>query len=343
MKLSSKPKPVRIRISLGGIEHTTLESLKENITPEILNFTDGRLQRWLKQQGKEDLTTDIEEIKKSNKNDKEKLLAIYNKLYKKGHTQLLSYVDEWGDGNRASTLLKYYLSNCESDENALNKIIGNYFEILSLREWYDLVSVNIFCREFADIENTEHILNALKDEGFSDDEIEKIKKELGFPKGRIIFKDIPDNALLDVVNDWEKVLNIRYTRNTNKEITLIEKEVRRYIVNCCKAFTDIKEVWDDNGSLYNLSDYYDATRYIYSVLKKDDYEYLKDEVRCAIILAKKHQCNRSNHNISAESTGEYKEISEDCKFKKEISSISSATEACLTKIIEYILFEKFKQ
>ena len=76
MKLSSTPKPVRIRISLGGIEHTTLESLKENITPEILDFTDGRLQRWLKQQGEESLSNDIDEIKKSNKKDESKLLDI---------------------------------------------------------------------------------------------------------------------------------------------------------------------------------------------------------------------------------------------------------------------------
>ncbi len=346
MKLSSTPKPVRIRISLGGIEHTTLESLKENITPEILDFTDGRLQRWLKQQGEESLSKDIDEIKKSNKKDESKLLDIYNTLFKKGHTQLLYYVDDWREDNKASTLLKYYLSNCESNENALTKIMEKYFGILSLREWYELVSVDIFCKEFADgadIENIEHrtkLLNDLKDAGFIDDEIEKIKKELGFPKGRIIFKETSDAKLQKVLKDWTEIKYIKNTRNAAQETSDIEKEVKRYIGNCCKAFTSEKEVWNDKGSLYNLTDFSDAARYIKSVLKKDDYEYLKDEVRCAIVLAKKYQCN---YNISAESMGEYKEISEDCKFKKEISSIRSATEAYLTKIINYILFEKFKQ
>ena len=52
MKLIAKAKPVKIRIKSGGEEHTSLDSLRRNFNiSDILPLLDGRLERWLYQQG----------------------------------------------------------------------------------------------------------------------------------------------------------------------------------------------------------------------------------------------------------------------------------------------------
>lgn len=56
MKLIAKAKPVKIRIKSGGEEHTSLDSLMRNFNiSDILPLLDGRLVRWLKQQGENEL------------------------------------------------------------------------------------------------------------------------------------------------------------------------------------------------------------------------------------------------------------------------------------------------
>lgn len=63
MKLIAKAKPVKIRIKSGGEEHTSLDSLKRNFNiSDIIPLLDGRLVRWLKQQGENELADIIVEI-----------------------------------------------------------------------------------------------------------------------------------------------------------------------------------------------------------------------------------------------------------------------------------------
>lgn len=61
MRLIPKAKAVRIRIKSGGEEHSSLDSLKRNFDlADVRVLLDGRLSRWLKQQGKHDLASKIE-------------------------------------------------------------------------------------------------------------------------------------------------------------------------------------------------------------------------------------------------------------------------------------------
>ena len=129
MKLSSKPKPVRIRISLGGIEHSTLESLKENITPEILDFTDGRLQRWLERQNEVVVLNKIKNINRSiDKGDNANLLELYKALLNNADKKnLLEFIDEWGDDdNKSKDLAKYIL---ETNLYAFPGLIDYHFHL----------------------------------------------------------------------------------------------------------------------------------------------------------------------------------------------------------------------
>ena len=61
MRLIPKAKAVRIRIKSGGEEHSSLDSLKRNFNlSDVRVLLDGRLSRWLKQQGEHDLASKIE-------------------------------------------------------------------------------------------------------------------------------------------------------------------------------------------------------------------------------------------------------------------------------------------
>lgn len=69
MRLIPKAKAVRIRIKSGGEEHSSLDSLKRNFDlSDVRVLLDGRLSRWLKQQGEHDLASKIES------SDKQKLI-----------------------------------------------------------------------------------------------------------------------------------------------------------------------------------------------------------------------------------------------------------------------------
>lgn len=63
MILQSKARPVRIRIKSGGEEHSSFESLKRHFCVKDLlpSAKDGRLSRWLRQQGEETVANSIDE------------------------------------------------------------------------------------------------------------------------------------------------------------------------------------------------------------------------------------------------------------------------------------------
>lgn len=63
MKLIPKAKPVKIRIKSGGEEHSSLDSLKRNFNiHDIQPLLDGRLVRWLKQQGENELADMVSKV-----------------------------------------------------------------------------------------------------------------------------------------------------------------------------------------------------------------------------------------------------------------------------------------
>lgn len=67
MKLIPKAKPVKIRIKSGGEEHSSLDSLKRNFNiSDIQPLLDGRLVRWLKQQGDNELAETVNNFNPSS-------------------------------------------------------------------------------------------------------------------------------------------------------------------------------------------------------------------------------------------------------------------------------------
>ena len=83
MKLIAKAKPVRFRIKSGGVEHNSLESLREYFCFEdILPLLDEsrRLSRWLVSIGRDDVARRLDRLNLSPDRLKQ-MLQVYNVLF----------------------------------------------------------------------------------------------------------------------------------------------------------------------------------------------------------------------------------------------------------------------
>lgn len=83
MKLISKAKPVKIRIKSGEEEHSSLDSLKRNFKiSDIKPLLDGRLVRWLKQQGENELADVISEVDSESLNTLQGVMNVMQIFFK---------------------------------------------------------------------------------------------------------------------------------------------------------------------------------------------------------------------------------------------------------------------
>lgn len=109
MKLIAKAKPVRIRITSGGEEHATLDSLRKNfVWKDIRELFDGRLIKWLRRIDENDKAQQISEIKNPDLN----ILNIFNILFPQSYQfksledVLLSYENDASLFDLSSELIK---------------------------------------------------------------------------------------------------------------------------------------------------------------------------------------------------------------------------------------------
>ena len=135
MKLIPKARPVRIRISSGGMEHSSLMSLKEHFSLEDVMglIANGSLTRWLKQCGESDLASEMECASEGDKMDV--LKSFFPELNRiKPEIELVKYLYHNGQEKTAAYLFNSDLIN---DINAIKQAwihhIGgiNYFPLFN--------------------------------------------------------------------------------------------------------------------------------------------------------------------------------------------------------------------
>ena len=147
MRIIAKAKPIRIRIKSGGEEHSSLDSLRQNLCVQDLwpLVKDKRLSRWLRQLGEVELAHDIDALSESQLDSSTyfKVLVIFLKDDLVGHnvTELYTLFSFWHDcGKKKSknydSLRKYLLSKYEGAKF----IFKQYPEEASDGEWWD-----VFC------------------------------------------------------------------------------------------------------------------------------------------------------------------------------------------------------
>lgn len=135
MDLIAKAKPVKIRIKVGGEEHASLDSLKRKFNIfDILPLLDGRLVRWLKQQGENDLAEKMVSFDVSQLNDVQcvmNLIEPFFSEYIERHSicDVLVLLEHWlksSSYRENGEYLFYYIMNvfCFNDEE------GKYLDLV---------------------------------------------------------------------------------------------------------------------------------------------------------------------------------------------------------------------
>ena len=113
MKLIPQAKPVKIRIKSGGEEHSSLDSLKRNFNiSDIQPLLDGRLVRWLKQQGENELANVIGEVDSESLNTLQGVMNVMQIFFK-------NYIEANAVHNPLE-LTKHWLSSSSFRKNGEN-------------------------------------------------------------------------------------------------------------------------------------------------------------------------------------------------------------------------------
>ena len=134
MKLIPKARPVRIRISSGGVEHLTLDSLKRHfdVSAIIPMINDGRLLRWLRQRGESAVAEMIESADEIKDTDVLKIffpelkeckseLDMITKMHFMGLKKDSVYLFERDYASDVDAIKKvYYLIECDWQRILLN-------------------------------------------------------------------------------------------------------------------------------------------------------------------------------------------------------------------------------
>ena len=148
MRIIAKAKPIRIRIKSGGEEHSSLDSLRQNLCVQDLwpLVKDKRLSRWLMQLGEVDLAHAIDALSVGQLDVSTyfKILFLFFKdeLYSHCVMDLYALVSYWHDSEMKmsknyKSLLKFLLSQYEGAKY----LFDHYPKEISVTEWW-----NVFCK-----------------------------------------------------------------------------------------------------------------------------------------------------------------------------------------------------
>lgn len=145
MKLIPKAKAVRIRIKSGGEEHSSLDSLKRNFDlSDVRVLLDGRLSRWLKQQGEHDLASKLVliDIEKLIKDDFALCKLFFDKEIDNRFSNIQSFADYCiDDPNYRKTGVNLLRNIVCDDFNIAKKIYIAYgLNFFSSKEWISIFS-----------------------------------------------------------------------------------------------------------------------------------------------------------------------------------------------------------
>lgn len=183
MRIIAKAKPIRIRIKSGGEEHSSLDSLRQNLNVQDLwpLIKDNRLSRWLRQLGETELAHSVESL--SNEELNEHAYFYVLKLFLKERLDnsqihdIYSLFECWHDCEKRTSknydsLRKYLLSKYEGAKF----IFKQYADEISDGEWWDVFS------KFENEEDPEFLFEQgkLAFEGFAKSDGSNFDKDLVF-------------------------------------------------------------------------------------------------------------------------------------------------------------------
>lgn len=267
MKLIPKAKPVKIRIKSGGEEHSSLDSLKRNFNiSDIQPLLDGRLVRWLKQQGDNELAEIVNNFKPSSLHTPNGVMefmqvffAEYLQLYNIDNVfkLIVSWLNASSFRNNGKHLL-CYITKSSNNPESINIIKQLYKHKKELKcpelDWYAIFSALHKNYTKEDPEVT-YILGTIlyQDDAhieyYSYRERKKLGSELIDKAARLgnkeayqIIMEINESIKKETINKFD-VIEAEKDKKTN---------IRFNNVDIKKLKSWIDKAWDNNFRSYNI-------------------------------------------------------------------------------------------
>ena len=221
MRIIAKAKPIRIRIKSGGEEHSSLDSLRQNLCVQDLwpLVKDKRLSRWLMQLGEVDLAHAIDALSVGQLDVSTyfKILFLFFKdeLYAHCVMDLYALVSYWHDSEMKmsknyKSLLKFLLSQYKGAKF----LFDHYPNEISDSEWW-----KVFCK-FKSDEDPDFLFaqGKLAFDGFTKSDGTKIK-DIVLAEGLIKkAADFHNQEAIDFINSNKL--------NVAKKLTMLTPEAK---------------------------------------------------------------------------------------------------------------------
>ncbi len=221
MRIIAKAKPIRIRIKSGGEEHSSLDSLRQNLCVQDLwpLVKDKRLSRWLMQLGEVDLAHAIDALSVGQLDVSTyfKILFLFLKdeLYAHCVMDLYTLVSYWHDSEmRMSKNYKSLLKFLLSQYKGAKFLFDHYPNEISDSEWW-----KVFCK-FKSDEDPDFLFaqGKLAFDGFTKSDGTKIK-DIVLAKGLIKkAADFHNQEAIDFINSNKL--------NVAKKLTMLTPEAK---------------------------------------------------------------------------------------------------------------------
>lgn len=221
MRIIVKAKPIRIRIKSGGEEHSSLDSLRQNLCVQDLwpLVKDKRLSRWLMQLGEVDLAHAIDALSVGQLDVSTyfKILFLFFKdeMYAHCVMDLYALVSYWHDSEMKmsknyKSLLKFLLSQYKGAKY----LFDHYPNEISVSEWW-----KVFCK-FQSDEDPDFLFaqGKLAFDGFTKSDGTKIK-DIVLAEGLIKkAADFHNQEAIDFINSNKL--------NVAKKLTMLTPEAK---------------------------------------------------------------------------------------------------------------------
>ena len=347
MRIIVKAKPIRIRIKSGGEEHSSLDSLRQNLCVQDLwpLVKDKRLSRWLMQLGEVDLAHAIDALSVGQLDVSTyfKILFLFFKdeLYAHCVMDLYALVSYWHDSEMKmsknyKSLLKFLLSQYKGAKY----LFDHYPNEISVSEWW-----KVFCK-FQSDEDPDFLFaqGKLAFDGFTKSDGIKIK-DIVLAEGLIKkAADFHNQEAIDFINSNKLNVAKKLTMLTPESKVKIDSLIIRWKEDRLGFITkkniyDEEIVWNvkqllqeftflwQTYMMFNLKEVREEAEAKYAELDESDIFYKE---RKFVLDLVKYSCN-------VKTSGLFVKLAEDYHYPLALYMIRITNKGALTKKMQSMI------
>lgn len=344
MRIIAKAKPIRIRIKSGGEEHSSLDSLRQNLCVQDLwpLVKDKRLSRWLMQLGEVDLAHAIDALSVGQLDISTyfKILFLFLKdeLYAHCVMDLYTLVSYWHDSEmRMSKNYKSLLKFLLSQYKGAKFLFAHYPNEISESEWW-----NVFCK-FKSDEDPDFLFaqGKLAFDGFTKSDGTKIK-DIVLAKGLIKkAADFHNQEAIDFINSNKLNVAKKLTMLTPEAKVKIDSLIIRWKEDRLgfvtkKTIYDGEIVWNVKQLLQEFTSLW-RTYSMFgwkAVIEEAEAKYAELDESDIFYKERKFVLDLVKYSCSTETPGLFVKLAEDYHYPLALYMIRSTNKGELTKIMQ---------